>query len=69
MTRDAYRNANAGDIFTLVSGGSDYVPAIEQLIGDGFQVEVVFWAHATKELRESGSSFISLDPHLDHLRP
>lgn len=69
MTRDAYRNAEPGDVFTLVSGDSDYVPAIKQLISDGFQVDVVFWDHAAKELREACSNFISLNPHLDVLRP
>ena len=69
MTRDAYRNANRGDVFTIVSGDSDYVPAIEQLISDDFKVDVVFWDHAAKELREACSNFISLNPHLDLLRP
>ena len=41
MTRDAYRNAEAGDVFTLVSGDSDYVPTVQRLIADGFQVDVV----------------------------
>lgn len=68
LTRDAYKNANDGDIFTLVSGDNDYVPAVEQLRADGFQVDVVFWGHAGKELREVSSNFISLDLHLDALR-
>ena len=69
LTRDAYRNAKAGDVFTIVSGDSDYVPAVEQLIADGFQVDVVFWDHAARELRESCSNFISLNQHIDALRP
>lgn len=69
MTRDAYKNAKAGaDIFTIVSGDNDYVPTVERLRGDGFQVDVVFWEHAGKELREVASNFISLDAHLDTLR-
>ena len=68
MTRDAYRNAAAGDIFTIVSGDNDYVPAVDQMRKDGFQVDVVFWAHAGRELRERATNFISLDPHLDTLR-
>jgi uncharacterized LabA/DUF88 family protein len=68
MTRDAYKNANSGDIFTIVSGDNDYVPAVDQLIKDGFQVDVVFWGHAGRELREVATNFISLDPHLDALR-
>lgn len=69
LIRDAYRNAKAADVFTIVSGDADYVPAIEALRGDGFQVEVVFWDHASRELKASASRFISLNPHLDLLRP
>ena len=68
MTRDAYRNAKNGDVFTIVSGDNDYVPAVEQLRGDGFQVDVVFWGHAGRELREAATRFISLDQHLNLLR-
>ncbi|MUO79340.1 NYN domain-containing protein [Agrobacterium vitis] len=68
LTRDAYRNAKTGDIFTIVSGDNDYVPAVQQLREDGFQVDVVFWSHAGKELQQAASNFISLDDHLDNLR-
>ena len=60
MTRDAYRNAQPGDVFTLVSGDSDYVPTVETLINDGFQVDVVFWDHASAELKAACSNFIPL---------
>jgi uncharacterized LabA/DUF88 family protein len=69
MMRDAYRNAKPKDIFTVVSGDGDYVPAIENLREDGFHVDVVFWDHASRELKEVASNFISLNPHLDSLRP
>lgn len=69
LTKDAYKNAKEGDVFTIVSGDSDYVPAIEELRADGFQVEVVFWDHASAELKKSCSKFVSLNPHLDNLRP
>lgn len=68
MTRDAYKNADDGDTFTIVSGDSDYVPAILQMRDDGFVVDVVFWGHAANELKEAASNFISLDDHLDNLR-
>ncbi|MBO9725167.1 MAG: NYN domain-containing protein [Novosphingobium sp.] len=67
LTRDAYKNANDGDVFTIVSGDNDYVPAVQQLRDDGFQVDVVFWSHAGRELREIASNFISLDNHLASL--
>lgn len=68
LTRDAYKNAEVGDIFTIVSGDADYVPAIRQLVEDGFRVDVVFWDHASRELKETSSNFISLNLHLDNLR-
>jgi uncharacterized LabA/DUF88 family protein len=69
LTRDAYKNAKKSDVFTLVSGDADYVPAIRQLIEDGFNVDVVFWDHAARELKEACSTFISLNKHLENLRP
>jgi uncharacterized LabA/DUF88 family protein len=69
MTRDAYKNAQSGDVFTLVSGDADYVPMVQALRGDGFQVDVVFWDHASSELRSACTNFISLNKHLDNLRP
>ena len=69
LTRDAYRNAKEGDVFTIVSGDSDYVPAIENLTKDGFRVDVVFWSHAGQELKDCCSKFISLDDHLNSLQP
>lgn len=69
MMRDAYKNASSNDVFTLVSGDADFVPAVENLVADGFQVDVVFWSHASAELRNVCSNFISLDDHLDALRP
>jgi uncharacterized LabA/DUF88 family protein len=68
MMRDAYRAAKTGDIFTIVSGDSDYVPAIKTLQDDGFQADVVFWEHASRELRAACSNFHSLDRYLDNLR-
>lgn len=69
MMRDAYRNAKQGDIFTLVSGDNDYVPAIQNLRNDGFQVDVVFWDHSGRELRDVSTNFVSLNSHLAELRP
>ena len=68
MTRDAYRNAKDGDVFTIVSGDNDYVPTVTQLREDGFRVDVVIWRHAGGELKAAASKFIPLDPHLNALR-
>ena len=69
LTRDAYKNAKQGDVFTLVAGDKDFVPAIRQLVEDGYRVDVVFWGHAAKELKEACSKFVTLYPHLENLRP
>ncbi len=69
MTRDAYKFARAkDDLFVLVAGDKDYVPTVETLQGDGFQVEVAFWDHASPELRRVASKFTSLNEHLEVLR-
>ena len=68
MIEDSYEILKIGeDEVTLVSGDADYVPAIEKLKKRGIPVHVVFWAHASRELKEVATKFISLDPFLDHL--
>lgn len=69
LTKDAYKHGKPGqDVFVLVAGDADYVPTINELKSDGYKVEVVFWSHAARELRESASKFTPLDQYLDHLR-
>lgn len=69
LTKDAYKNGNPkDDVFVLVAGDSDYVPTIKALQEDGYRVEVVFWKHAARELREVASKFIPLDDYLEALR-
>ena len=69
MMRDAYtRIDRAIDVITLVAGDGDYVPTFETLRADGFRVELVFWDHASKDLRETCDTFVSLNAHLDHLQ-
>ena len=68
MTKDAYTICNReDDTVTLAAGDGDFVPAVVQLVEDGFNVEVVFWDHASAELKQACSRFISLDPILNHL--
>lgn len=69
ITKDAYKSANADeDLFVLVAGDADYVPTIKALREDGFNFEVVFWNHASRELKEAATKFISLDDYLEALR-
>lgn len=67
MISDSFARMTSGDSVTLVAGDSDYVPPIQMLIDRGFRVDVCFWDHASKELREACSSFISLNRYLQHL--
>ena len=69
LTKDAYKHGNPkDDTFVLVAGDADYVPTVNELQADGYKVEVVFWNHAARELREAASEFIPLDQYLDTLR-
>lgn len=74
LTKDAYKsdgyknNKPDQDTFVLVAGDSDYVPTIKELQADGFIVEVVFWNHAARELRDVASKFIGIDQYLEALR-
>jgi uncharacterized LabA/DUF88 family protein len=68
MIRDAYTIVDKeADTITLVGGDGDFVPAVEALVSDGYKVEVVFWSHASRELRNCASRFIELDQLLGHL--
>jgi hypothetical protein len=69
MMRDAYNLVNpAEDVITLVAGDGDYVPSFLALRSDGYRVELVFWEHASRELKDACDRFTSLNPHLDFLQ-
>ncbi len=55
------------DEVTLVAGDSDFVPTVENLRARGFTFTVMFWDHASRELREAATSFVALDPYLGYL--
>lgn len=68
MVRDAYKYVDkSSDIIVLVAGDGDFVPPVRDLVDDGFSVEVVFWDHVSKELKDVCTKFISLNKHLDYL--
>ena len=69
MLTDAFERVDSAvDEITLVAGDADYVPTIRALRARGFAVNVMFWSHASRELREAATSFIALDGFLDFLR-
>ncbi|WP_169742783.1 NYN domain-containing protein [Muricoccus aerilatus] len=68
LCRDVYRFGDPRrDHITLVAGDGDYEPVVKQLVADGFTVTVLYWAHASRELREAASAFHSLDPYIADL--
>src|ERR1035441_9587894 len=68
MVGDSFELMTSGkDEITLVSGDADYVPAIEKLRKRGFEFHVVFWEHASRELKQAASRFVALNPFLEHL--
>lgn len=69
MMADSYELMKPGiDEVTLVAGDKDYVPTIDNLRRRNFNLYVVFWERAARELKEAATTFISLDRYLDHLR-
>ncbi|WP_338661203.1 NYN domain-containing protein [Pararoseomonas sp. SCSIO 73927] len=68
LCRDAYRFGDPRrDRITLVAGDGDYEPAVTQLVADGFAVTVLYWSHASRELREAATAFHALDPYIAEL--
>ena len=51
----------------LVAGDKDFLPIVEDLTTEGYNVCVAFWGHAAAKMREKASSFFSLNPYLKHL--
>jgi hypothetical protein len=69
MTKDAYSgvvNKNEDAIF-LLAGDTDYVPVIEDLVLEGFRINILFWDHAGFELKTKASAFISLNQYFKRL--
>lgn len=65
MIEDSYEVLVVGeDEVTLVSGDADYVPAIEKLKRRKISVNVVFWDHAARELKDAANKFVSLNEYL-----
>jgi len=52
----------------LVAGDADYVPLVVELRRRGFEVEVLFWAHGSRELQGVATRFTALDPLIEILR-
>ena len=69
LMADAFLKGNKDDdTFTIVAGDGDYVPTVTTLVEQGFTVEVVFWGHASRELKTVCSRFIDLDQHFSAIK-
>ena len=68
VCRDAYRFGDPRRAhITLVAGDGDDEPVVKPLVADGFVVTVLYWSHASRELREAARAFHSLDPYIADL--
>lgn len=68
VLEDALTSYQDGDIITLVTGDRDFVPLIDRLMKRRIPVRVMFWAHASRSLREHpGVFFSALNPFLKTL--
>jgi len=69
MVKDAYTRVKKDqDTLSLVAGDGDFVPAVQDLKADGFKVDVVFWGHASGELKDACSKFYNLNSYLELLK-
>lgn len=67
VTRDMYRKSVKEVELVLVTGDSDQVPLVTELVKDGYYVTVAFWSHCSTELRGAASDFLDLNPFFSHL--
>ncbi len=66
IAKDAVRFDKANCEITLVAGDKDFVPVIQDLKSEGYNVTVAFWDHAAREMRDA-ANFFSLNKWLEHL--
>jgi uncharacterized LabA/DUF88 family protein len=51
----------------LVARDKDFVPVVDDLRTEGYNICVAFWDHAATEMKQKASSFFSLNQYLKHL--
>jgi len=66
IAKDATHIDKALSEIILVTGDSDFVPVVHDLVAGGYNVIVVFWSHAASKLREE-TQFVALDQWLEQL--
>jgi uncharacterized LabA/DUF88 family protein len=50
-----------------VAGDGDYEPVVRHLVADGFEVTLLYWSHASRELHAVASRFYPLDAYREDL--
>jgi len=68
IAKDTPKIDRGSSEITLIAGDKDFVPVIEDLVSEGYNVCVAFWDHAAIEMKQKATSFFSLNAYLDHLR-
>lgn len=66
MLKDSTNADPKHDIFILIAGDADYIPVIREIKGN-FRVQVLFWNHASIDLKKE-TKFISLDGYFNKIR-
>lgn len=66
IAKDVARIDKSTSEIIIVTGDNDFVPVVQDLVAEGYNVTVAFWGHAASALREA-AQFFCLDKWLDHL--
>jgi hypothetical protein len=67
IAKDCPKMDKATSEIILVAGDKDFVPVVEDLKSEGYNICVAFWDHAATEMKQKASSFFSLNQYLKHL--
>lgn len=57
MLTDSIEAAPEYDIFNLIAGDAGYIPVIRKIKSRNFRVQVLFWNHASIELKKKRNSY------------
>jgi len=68
MMEDAGSADPNKDIFILIAGDADYIPAIRKIKSKNFRVQVLFWNHASSIELKNETTFKSLDGYFNEVR-
>jgi uncharacterized LabA/DUF88 family protein len=68
VIEDMYTIAAEGDVFIIMAGDADYVPVVSKIQAKNYEVQVLFWDHASADLKRAADKFLSLNQFLNQLR-